>query len=143
MTRIIKKSSQQIDFLLQKQSHWKSKLPLAIALSMITIISLLILILFLDALRIKMGSNKEVYSTRKKRIKKKNKKKTSQESQDKDVESEDIWEVPSDYSSHNSEQFTSDYGSTSNYIEIQERQDLLLPITEEDQDVKEGTIDLQ
>jgi len=90
MTRIIKKSSQQIDFLLQKQSHWKSKLPLAIALSMITIISLLILILFLDALRIKMGSNKEVYSTRKKRIKKKNKKKTSQESQHKDVESEDI-----------------------------------------------------
>jgi len=69
-------------------------------------------------------------------MKKKNKKKITQECQDKSQES-DIWEIPSDYSSHNSEQFTSDYGSTSKYITIQEEQEQSSPTKEEEQLINE------
>jgi len=89
-----------------------------------------------------MGPNKDFHRPKRRRIKKKNKKKITQECQDKDLESEDIWEIPSDYSSHNSEQFTSDYGSTSKDIHIQEKQELFYQIEKEEQNIQEEIKDL-
>jgi len=59
--------------------------------------------------------------------KKRNKENITPKRQDKSQETDDIWEIPSDYSSHNSEQFTSDYGSTYNYQTIEEKQEQLSP----------------
>jgi len=63
----------------------------------------------------------------KKQKNKRDKEIIQQESQDKSQESEEIWEIPSDYSSHNSEQFTSDYGSTYKVQTIEEIQQLISP----------------
>ena len=59
--------------------------------------------------------------------KKRNKENITPKRQDKSQETDDIWEIPSDYSSHNSEQFTSHYGSTYNYQTIEEKQKQLSP----------------
>jgi len=59
--------------------------------------------------------------------KKRNKENITPKRQGKSQETDDIWEIPSDYSSHNSEQFTSDYGSTYNYQTIEEKQKQLSP----------------
>jgi len=94
-------------------------------LSTITIISLLVLILFLDAIRTKMDSKNNYNKDRRRKTKKKRHKKTSKYLQDKNPKSEDIWEVPSDYTSHNSEQFTSDCGSTLKFTAPEEEEQLL------------------
>jgi len=64
------------------------------------------------------------------------KKKTNKESiipkrQDKSQEADDICKTPSDYSNHKSEQSTSDYRSTSNYLTIEEKQEQLPPTKEQ------------
>jgi len=63
-----------------------------------------------------MDSRNNYNKDKRRKTKKKRHKRTSIDLQDKSQESEDICEIPSNYSSHNSEQFTSDYGSTSKYI---------------------------
>jgi len=59
--------------------------------------------------------------------KKRNKENITPKRQDKSQETDDVWEIPSGYSSHNSEQFTSDYGSTCKYQTIEEKQEQLSP----------------
>ena len=62
---------------------------------------------------------------RRKTEKKRNKKNITSRCQDKSQETDDVWEIPSDYSSHNSEQITSDYGSTCKYLTKEEKQEQL------------------
>ena len=62
---------------------------------------------------------------RRKTKKKRNKKNITSRCQDKSQETDDVWEIPSDYSSHNSEQITSDYGSTCKYLTKEEKQEQL------------------
>jgi len=60
----------------------------------------------------------------------------TQERQDKSQDSEEIWEIPNDYSIHNSEQFTSDYGSTYNFQTIEEVQQLISPTNQQSDNKK-------
>ena len=122
---------------MQKQFHWKYKLALAILLSTITMISILALLLFLDAIRTRMEprTTSKIIKIRKKK-KKRNEENITQERQDKSHETEDKWEIPSDHSSHNSEQFTSDYGSTYEFQTIEEIQQHISPTKQQAENKK-------
>ena len=84
-------------------------MPLGIALSITTIFILLLVIIFLGALRIKLGFDKP-----QRRRKKLRRIKSLKELHNRNWKSNEkpVWGLPSEYSSHNSEEFTSDYGST-------------------------------
>jgi len=139
MMSITKKSNQYIDFYLQNSHHWTHKLPLAVILSVITIIGLFILIFTLDALRNNIKINKKHYCIAIKKKNKKHKKEENQETQSKESESEDLWDVSNDDLNKCEENIHYKYGSMNNYL----GQGPLPPIKEEGHYVEQEIKDLQ